>query len=253
MIRSVLFAAALLPVLVWGGPGQAAAPAKPTGDKDICRTLTAQAELRHRIPKALLGAVAVTESGRWDASRSAVSAWPWAINAEGRGQFFETKAAAVAEVKKLQKRGIRSIDVGCMQVNLLHHADAFASVEAAFDPATNVDYAARFLLELQDKTRSWTQAVAHYHSATPALHVPYRQKVLANWSTEMRRTGEDSRQAVAVAYETRQAELVAAYQARQAELMAAQRANIAQREASLAAARLRTQQLAQMSVGQTYR
>ena len=253
MIRSVFFAAALFPFLAWTGASSAATPARPAGDKDVCRTLTAQAEVRYRIPKALLGAVAVTESGRWDATRSAVSAWPWSINAEGKGQFFETKAAAIAEVKKLQKQGIRSIDVGCMQVNLMHHATAFSSVEAAFDPATNVDYAARFLIDLKDRTRSWTQAVAHYHSATPALHIPYRQKVLANWGTEMRRDGEDTRQVSAAAAQTRQAELVAAYEARRAQLQEAQRADIAQREAALAAARVRTQQLAQIQISHTYR
>ena len=39
-------------------------------------------------------------------------------------------------------QGARSIDVGCMQVNLLHHADAFASLEQAFDPVANARYAA---------------------------------------------------------------------------------------------------------------
>ena len=37
------------------------------------------------------------------------------------------------------------MDVGCMQVNLYHHAHAFSSLDNAFDPQSNVDYAARFL------------------------------------------------------------------------------------------------------------
>ncbi len=35
-----------------------------------------------------------------------------------------------------------------MQVNLGYHPEAFASLEAAFDPRRNVAYATRFLLEL---------------------------------------------------------------------------------------------------------
>ena len=32
-------------------------------------------------------------------------------------------------------RGVRLMDVGCMQVNLQMHPDAFPSLDAAFDPA----------------------------------------------------------------------------------------------------------------------
>jgi soluble lytic murein transglycosylase-like protein len=67
---------------------------------------------------------------------------------------------------RLQGQGVRSIDIGCMQVNLLHHPQAFASLEAGFDPATNVAYAVRFL-RLPRAYRDWNQAVAMYHSATP--------------------------------------------------------------------------------------
>jgi soluble lytic murein transglycosylase-like protein len=56
---------------------------------------------------------------------------------------------------------VRNIDVGCMQVNLGYHGKAFADLEAAFDPATNVAYAARFLSELFSKRRSWALAVGY--------------------------------------------------------------------------------------------
>ena len=70
-----------------------------------------------------------------------VHPWPWTINAEGQGLFYDTKAQAVAAVRALQARGVRSIDVGCMQVNLMHHPDAFPTLEQAFDPQTNAAYA----------------------------------------------------------------------------------------------------------------
>ncbi|MDZ7712446.1 MAG: hypothetical protein U5L06_04740 [Rhodovibrio sp.] len=68
--------------------------------------------------------------------------------AEGRGRYLPSKAAAIAEVRDLQARGVSNIDVGCMQVNLHWHGDAFESLEQAFDPAYNVAYAAAFLLDL---------------------------------------------------------------------------------------------------------
>ena len=106
------------------------------------------------------------------------------MNAEGQGFFYDTKAEAVAAVRGMQARGVRSIDVGCMQVNLMHHPDAFASLDVAFDPQANAAYAARFLKELYAQTGDWTKAAALYHSATPDLGADYQRKVLAVWPEE---------------------------------------------------------------------
>jgi hypothetical protein len=76
---------------------------------------------------------------------------------------------------------VTSIDVGCMQVNLMYHPSAFASLEQAFDPSSNALYAARFLNRLFAQTNDWEQAAAMYHSATPELGEDYRQRVLAFW------------------------------------------------------------------------
>ena len=37
------------------------------------------------------------------------------------------------------ERGVRQVDVGCMQINLQSHPHAFASLEDAFDPGSNAD------------------------------------------------------------------------------------------------------------------
>lgn len=173
----------------------------------VCRELTAQAARVHRIPPELLTAISLAESGRYDRSRKAVLAWPWTIYAEGRGRYLDSQAAAVAEVKRLRARGVRNIDVGCMQVNLGHHPQAFESVEQAFEPRANVDYAARFLKELHERTRSWNQAAALYHSSTEALNRPYRQKVMQLWGGEIRRAAEERRQEAMAAWAARRAAL----------------------------------------------
>jgi hypothetical protein len=102
--------------------------------------------------------------------------------AEGEGRFLPSKAAAVAEVKKLQARGVRNIDVGCMQVNLLAHPDAFANLDEAFEPRTNVAYAGRFLVSLYGSTQNWATAGAYYHSQTPSEAAPYKAKLLTTWN-----------------------------------------------------------------------
>ncbi len=140
----------------------------------MCRAAINAAELRHGIPAGLLLAVGVVESGRRDAVTGARLPWPWTINAEGEGRYFETKEQAVAWVRAAQSDGTRSIDTGCMQVNLRHHPDAFASLEQAFDPASNADYAARFLKALREGPAGgdWMRAVGYYHSQTPDLAEP---------------------------------------------------------------------------------
>jgi hypothetical protein len=69
-----------------------------------------------------------------------------------------------------------------MQVNLKQHPGAFPTLSAAFDPATNIDYAAKFLKAKKLNKGSWLSAVDHYHSATPAFHIPYRARVLKTWA-----------------------------------------------------------------------
>ena len=76
----------------------------------------------------------------------------------------------------MQAKGIRSIDVGCMQVNLMHHPNAFASLDQAFDPVSNTAFAARFLNELYRRTRSWPKSIAAYHSDTPHIAEDYQRR-----------------------------------------------------------------------------
>ncbi len=107
----------------------------------------------------------IEAAGRTPTARS--TPWPWTINVEGEGHIYNSKAEVIAAVRGYQAHGVRSIDVGCMQVNLMYHPDAFASLDQAYDPAANAVYAAHFLNELYATTHNWQQATALYHSATP--------------------------------------------------------------------------------------
>jgi len=148
-------------------------------DHEVCLQNIASTEETYGIPEGLLAAIGLTESGRVVEHQRTV--WPWTVNAEGVGHFFETKEDAVAFVEGLQADGITSIDVGCMQINLKHHGEAFATLEDAFDPTTNVAYGAEFLSSLKGQTRTWMKAVRRYHSATPEKGEAYGERVLANW------------------------------------------------------------------------
>ncbi len=150
--------------------------------EELCQTQATLIEQRESIPSHLLGAISLVESGRWNEEQQRKSAWPWTVNANGKGKFHATKADAVAAVKALRAANIRYIDVGCMQINLGHHPKAFATVEEALDPARNVAYAARFLRELRQCKRSWATAVGYYHSASWGFNAHYRLKVMHYWN-----------------------------------------------------------------------
>lgn len=140
-------------------------------------------ERQYGIPSHLLSAISSTESGRWHKELKIVLPYPWAINAEGKAYYFDSKAQAVAGVKKLQAQGVRSIDIGCMQVNLVHHANAFSSIEQAFDPKSNIAYGASFLRNLYESEGSWRKATAAYHSKTPSRGSQYVGRVFRSWET----------------------------------------------------------------------
>ncbi len=164
--------------------GEPATVLPMNASEGLCRPAIQAAERAHALPHGLLAAIGRVESGRRDPSTGRSNPWPWTVNAEGQGSIYDTKAQAIAAVRAMQARGIRSIDVGCLQVNLMHHPNAFPSLEAAFDPPTNADYAALFLTELYGQSQSWPTAVGHYHSATPDLAAAYQKQVMAIWPEE---------------------------------------------------------------------
>ena len=147
-----------------------------------CQQAIASAEAQTHLPPQLLGTIAMVESGRVDPRSGQVEPWPWAINVEGVGHFYESKADVIDAVAKLQALGIKSIDVGCMQINLQQHPDAFRSLDDAFDPQINANYGARFLMGLYRQTNSWSLAIAFYHSQTPEIGAPYANIVAARWA-----------------------------------------------------------------------
>jgi hypothetical protein len=150
----------------------------------MCAKATNRVERDEGIPRQLLRAISKAESGRFHNGKQVVMAWPWTVMAEGRGRYLDTKAEAIAEVESLRARGVKNIDVGCMQVNLQYHPGAFASLDDAFDPLTNVSYAASFLKRLASEQGSWAKAAAYYHSQNPARYRSYRAKIREIWTTE---------------------------------------------------------------------
>ncbi len=172
IIMAVLALAVLVPVgRAWGDvpPGEA------------CGAAGHAAEQVASLPRNLLISIGMVESAHPDPQSGRYVPWPWTVNADGQGQYFPTKAAAEAFVRFAEASGARDVDVGCFQISLESHPDAFATLDDAFDPAENAAYAARFLTLLKSRTGSWNTAIADYHSALPEMGLPYERLVLAAW------------------------------------------------------------------------
>lgn len=148
-----------------------------------CRAAAVAFEQSAKLPPGLLLAIGQVESGRVDVTSGEINPWPWATNNAGEGHYFSSAQEAIAWVVAGQSLGNQSIDVGCFQVNLHYHPDAFASLADAFDPSANARYAASLLNRLHDQSGSWPVAIALYHSADPLEGQRYSARVQAAWSS----------------------------------------------------------------------
>jgi soluble lytic murein transglycosylase-like protein len=144
--------------------------------ESACEREMARAAARHGVPLGVLYAVGLAETGRGNTLQ------PYALNIEGRAVYAGGRDEALRLVQSALRAGTRLIDIGCMQINHRYHAANFASVEDMLDPARNVEYAARFLTELEVREGSWTRAVARYHAGpdNDAAQRKYVCRVIAN-------------------------------------------------------------------------
>ncbi len=180
--RGAVYNWVLAMVLLFASPAAYAQSVDPLieGAK-LCTRHLQRYETEYGIPQHLLSAIASTESGRFHDRLKIKLPWPWTINAEGKGYFFDTKEEAIEAARKLLARGVQSMDIGCMQVNIYHHPDAFASLSQGFEPEYNVAYAASFLRNLYQEEGSWRKAASDYHSKTPQLGSKYIGLVYNSW------------------------------------------------------------------------
>lgn len=125
---------------------------------NACETEILRASERYDVPVGILYAVGLTETGRKG------SLQPYALNIEGKAVFPSSRGEAIAIFEAARRQGAKLIDLGCMQINHHYHSGHFAGLGEMLDPRRNVDYAARFLVELKGRHDTWSMAVARYHA-----------------------------------------------------------------------------------------
>ena len=149
-------------------------------DLNVCETVAVEAENAFNLPSGILTSIARVESGR-KTDTGVYRAWPWTINDNGKGLFFDTRKSAIDYIIKQKEFDNTHIDIGCMQISVKWHSHAFSSPESMLDPYTNIAYAAVFLEELYQTHGDWELAIKYYHSADTKKNIPYLQKVNAVW------------------------------------------------------------------------
>lgn len=115
------------------------------------------------IPPDVLYSVALQESRTRLRSRQ-TRPWPWTLNVAGVPRRYPTRIAAYKGLTFFLERGIRSIDVGLMQVNWRYHKDKLGSPWQALDPYHNVRTGAKILASEYRETGDWPKAIGRYHS-----------------------------------------------------------------------------------------
>lgn len=140
----------------------------------ICDQAASEASRSTGVPLTVLQAISLTETGRKRAG--AFRPWPWTVNMEGEGHWFASEDEARAYVYREFRRGARSFDVGCFQINYKWHGQAFRSIDEMFDPSANALYAARFLQGLHAEQGDWGRAAGAYHSRTPEFASRYQAR-----------------------------------------------------------------------------
>jgi hypothetical protein len=150
-------------------------------DSDLCLDEIAKQEAKYGMPAGILKAIARVESSG-SPYGEIVKPWPWTLNVGGAPHYYPTKAAALTALTSFRAQSDVNIDVGCMQISLQYHPNAFPDLGTALDPVANVDYGALFLSALKDKSGDWMQAVSDYHSTTPGFGDTYRNLVQVAWT-----------------------------------------------------------------------
>ncbi len=165
--------AALLLFLPFISSGAATAQVRAGTENlsQLCDRAAAAASRAFSVPLDVMQAITRTETGR--PGSAGLQPWPWTVNMEGAGRWFASEDEARAYVFRHFKRGARSFDVGCFQINYKWHGAAFRSIDDMFDPQKNALYAAEFLKNLYRELGNWSDAAGAYHSRTPEFAERY--------------------------------------------------------------------------------
>ena len=116
---------------------------------------------KHGIPAKVLYALALGES-KTPLTSGQVRPWPWTINFRRESYFYNTYDEACKALHRFMSIS-HIVDIGLTQHNWHWQKKHFSSPCAAFDPLTNLNHAAKLLLEGKRIHGNWVNAAGYFH------------------------------------------------------------------------------------------
>lgn len=138
-----------------------------------CLAATRRAEQVHGVPRGLLTAVALAESGLH----------AYALNIGGRAHFPQTREQARALLAGAG--GGASVMAGCVQVNARVHA---RGSDWPLDATRSADWAGGMMARWARETGSWSEALRRWHGGSPAS----TQRLVCRVRAKLEVTGSDA-------------------------------------------------------------
>lgn len=158
------------------GMGLSASLASPAAlaASSTCTDRVLETEKRLHIPRGLLLAIALVESGGSGTPQA------FALNVRGRSVVARNTREAAKFLRDGKGKVRDNVYVGCMQLSLEHHRSAFQPVERIAEPTANIVYAGRLLTRLRAERGSWSEAVGFYNGGGERQRSAYMCKVRQN-------------------------------------------------------------------------
>ncbi len=122
-----------------------------------------QIAYENNIPSSILYGIALAESGKMLRTKK-FRPWPWTLNVAGIPRRYSSRKAALNGLLFYLQQGIRSIDIGIMQVNWKYHHKKLGTPWQALEPFNNTRTGAKILNAQYKKTGNWKIAIGRYHS-----------------------------------------------------------------------------------------
>ena len=85
---------------------------------NLCASAIYPVETQLGLPKNVLKAISLKETGRWDNQNKQSLSWPWTVTSRGKGVYHKTKREAIRAVRELQQQGIKNIAVSYTHLTL---------------------------------------------------------------------------------------------------------------------------------------
>lgn len=114
--------------------------------------------------------------------KSKAQPWPWTLNINGRGYYFNSYAEALTYAKEALKKKPRRFGVGLGQIEWSYHKGRFKDLSEALDPYKNIVVVRDILLEGKriGITNSYELAAYYHRPVRDSIAFAYADKVFSN-------------------------------------------------------------------------